>query len=173
MHVPVGQQPFPGFGKRFDQVTFVQADDRLDLLGLCRNQRPRQLVVGERRLGRNQDQHLVQVGRKRFGADLVLPVEQVAAGFDLFDRAFVLGGLPQHPVTHHTRALLATRMADHTAAFGCLYQEVAAVVGHDQALVKGGALRRRSERGRFTQTGPRYGSRSQSRWPTGLAHRGC
>ena len=173
MHVPVGQQPFPGFRKRFDQVTFVQADDGFDLLGLCRNQRPRQLVVGERRLGRNQDQHLVQVGRKRFGTDLVLPVEQVAAGFDLFDRAFVFRGLPQHPVTHHTRALLATRMADHTAAFGCLYQEVAAVVGHDQALVEGGALRRRSERGRFTQTGPRYGSRSQSRWPTGPARHGC
>jgi hypothetical protein len=52
--------------------------------------RARELVLGELGIGGDQHQHLVEVGGERLGADLVLPVEQVAARLDLLDRAFVV-----------------------------------------------------------------------------------
>jgi len=111
-----------------------------------------------------------EVGGKRLGADLVLPVKQVAPGLHLLDGAFVFAGLPQHLVAHHRLALLAARVADQSPAIGCFDPHVAAMAGHDQArfeqvLIKGAYSRawtvglrsqRASTRAAHCEVGPRY-----------------
>src|SRR5450830_193288 len=144
MHVPVRGQPGPGAGKGLDQIAFVEADDRGDVLSLGCDQGARELVCRKLRLGGHQDQHLVEVGGKGFGADLVLPVEEILAGQHLLDGAFLAltrrGRQPAHTVTHHGLALLAAGVADAPHAIGALDDAVAPVAGHHQALLQGAAL---------------------------------
>ena len=67
-----------------------------------------------------------------------MPVEQVAALFDLHDQAFAAAlqrGLPQHAVAHDGFTLLATGMADQAAALFVFDDDVAAVGGDDQAAL--------------------------------------
>jgi hypothetical protein len=92
--VPIRCQPVPGAGKGLGEVTFVQGDDRGDVLLFGGNQGTGQLAAGKLRLGGNQDQHLIQVGRKHLGAHIVLAIEQVASRLDFLNRAFVLRGQP-------------------------------------------------------------------------------
>ena len=78
MHAPVGREPGPGA---------LDGSTRSLLLRAMRGRdaRPRAAISARASwgslntgLGRDQDQHLVEVGREGLGADLVLPVEQVA-----------------------------------------------------------------------------------------------
>ena len=89
---------------------------------LGRDQRAGKLAFREHRFGRDQDQHLVEVGGERLGADLVLAIEQVAPLLHLLDRPLVAlarwGGLPQHAVAHHGLALLAAWVANAALAVG-------------------------------------------------------
>ena len=69
----------------------VEHDERRNALRFGRDQRACQLHRRKLGLRCNQDQHLVDVGGKRFGADFVLPVQQVAALVDALDHALSLG----------------------------------------------------------------------------------
>ncbi|RYY84904.1 MAG: ribosome small subunit-dependent GTPase A, partial [Comamonadaceae bacterium] len=71
-HVLVRHQPGPGAFERLHQVALVQRDQRGDVFHLGGDQRARQLHLGELGFGGDQHQHLVEVGRERLGADLVL-----------------------------------------------------------------------------------------------------
>jgi hypothetical protein len=64
-----------------------------------------------------------------------LPVEQVLPGEDIFNRAFVLGNLPEHAVTDNSLAFFATRVANDFAAIRRFHPYVAAVASDNQALL--------------------------------------
>ena len=88
-HGAVGGQLGPGSTKGLGQVAFVQRDHRAYARGLGGDERTRELVFRELRLGSHEDEHLVQVGRKGLGAQFVLAVKQVVAWLDFFNRTFV------------------------------------------------------------------------------------
>ncbi len=117
MHALVGQQPCPRFLEGLDQVALVQRDDGLDAFGFGGDQRTRELAFREHRLGSNQDQHLVQIGSERLGANLVLAIEKIAPLLDLLYRAFVMRTAPQDLVADDRCALLAAWVADQPLAF--------------------------------------------------------
>ena len=137
-HGAVGRQLGPGAAEGFGQVAFVQGNDGADTGGLGGNQCARQLVFRELRLGRHEDEHLVQIGRKGLGAHLILPVKQVVARLDFFDRAFVFRGQPAHTVAHHGLTFFAARVADDAFAVGFFNQHVATETGHYQTCFGAG-----------------------------------
>jgi len=61
-HMAVGPQALPGARERLDQVALVVRDQRRDARRFCGDEGARELAFGEHRLGRDQDQHLVQIG---------------------------------------------------------------------------------------------------------------
>src|SRR5207245_579455 len=71
-------------------------------------------------------------GGKGLGAHLVLPVKQVAARLNFFNRAFILRGQPLDAVANHGLAFLATRVADETFAGWRFNEHMAAKPGHHQ-----------------------------------------
>ena len=107
-HGGIGREPTPSACKGFAQVALVQGEQGRDLCRLAGNQCARELHLGKLRLGREQNQHLVQIRGKRFAADLVLSVEQVASRRDGFHAAFVPADLPRHPIPHHHGVLFAS-----------------------------------------------------------------
>ena len=80
---------WPRHDQGFGQVAFVQRNDGAYARGLGGDERTRELVFRELRLGSHEDENLVQVGRKGLGAQFVLAVKQVVARLDFFNRAFV------------------------------------------------------------------------------------
>ena len=131
-HGRVGPKPLPCGGKRHNQVLLVQADQRRDLLGFGSDQRTCELRFRKHRIGRQQDQHLIQIRRKGLAAQFVLSPEQVAARIDRLDGAFVCARLPAHPVAHQHFAFFAARVADQTLAVVGLDHAVPAIARHHQ-----------------------------------------
>jgi hypothetical protein len=129
-HVPVRGQPRPGSLERRAQIVLVEHNQRCDARGFGCDQGARELHVGEHRLGRQQHQHLVQVGCEGFGAEFVLAVEQVAAFFHTFDHALVATERPAHAIAHHHRILLAPRVAEGALAVVAFDETVSAMRGH-------------------------------------------
>ena len=172
-------QPRPGPLEGLDQVALVQRDQRRRCRSASAAISARASWFSENSgSARDQDQHLVEVGGERLGADLVLPVEQVAPRRDLLDRAFVLAGLPAHPVADHRLALLAARVADEPLAVGRLDHAVPAVAGDHQAVAqrpRRACARPRSQRGvqLFMRATRRRAARSRSRWPKCRRRRAC
>ena len=83
---------------------------------------------------------MVNIGRKGFGANLVLAVEQIAPRLYFFDTALLPlawgGGQPQHAVTDQGLIFFAPGVADAAVAIGALHHAVAAMAAHDQALLQ-------------------------------------
>ena len=98
----------------------------------------------KRRLGREQDHHLVDVGGEHLLAPLVGAEEEVAARADALDRALRGAGEAHLDEVAAGRVLaLALARAHHLAAVGELHQELAPEVGDDAALDDDRSLRSR------------------------------
>ena len=103
------------------------------------NQGAGELHFTEHRFGRYQNQELVEIGGKSFGANVILTVEDIAALEYFLDRAFIAltrwGRQPQHIIAHNCLAFFATRVADAALAVRCFDHAVATIAGNHQACL--------------------------------------
>ena len=100
------------------------------------DQRARELRLAEHRLGRDDDEQLVDVGGERLRLPLVLAVEQVGARQDRVDHAFVARRLPADAIADDGVALLAARVAEDARAVVALDQQAPAVPRNDPAFAR-------------------------------------
>jgi hypothetical protein len=128
------------------QVALVEDDARRHAGIGGGDQRARELRFAERRLGGDDDEELVDVGRKRLRLPLVLAVEQVRARHDRLDHAFITRALPAHAVADDGNAPLAPDVAEDARAGAVLDDDVAAVRGDDQSVRMLSRGRRRGHR---------------------------
>ena len=129
-HRDVGPKAQLGGGEG-RQVTLVQDDAAGNAGRLGRDKRARHLRLAEHRLGRDDEQQLVDVGGERLRLPGVLPIQQVAACQRRFDHPFIAGALPANEIADHAFALLAARVAQHTLPTRRLDDDMPAMAGYD------------------------------------------
>ena len=127
----------PGLRKGNFQITFVQYDQGFDVLGLGGNQGPRKLRFRKLWLSCQQDENLIEIGGKRFGANFVTPVKKILSFQHTFNRTFVGSRLPPNAIAHHRLAFLSPRMTKDAHAIVQLNHTMSAMGGHYQTGVHG------------------------------------
>ena len=71
------------------------------MLGLGSYQGTRELRFRKLWLGSQQDEHLIEIGGKRLGANFITSVKKILSFQHTFNRAFVGSRLPPNAIAHH------------------------------------------------------------------------
>ena len=132
-HGAVNLQTPPRLLKGHGEIGFVEHDEGFDLSGLGRDQGAGELGLGELGLSGDQNEQLINVGGKRFGAQFILTKKFVAPRLNAVDGAFVFSGGPPNSVSHQGQGFFTSGATDASASIGALHHHVPAVTRHDQA----------------------------------------